>query len=276
VETPNAIVPFVANMDFYRNVIRLLATHGIEYLVGGGYAFGHYTGLQRDTKDLDIVVRPRDLSRVLTICEAAGYRTKLTSPHWLAKVFFEEDFVDIIFNSGNGVCRIDEAWFVRAREAEFLETQVRIIPPEEMIWQKAFIMERERFDGADVAHLLLNCAQELDWKHLVDRFDLDWRLLLSHLLLFGYIYPSRKKMIPRNVVSRLLSQLIADETEPATASLICNGTLLSRGQFLYDVGVKGFLDARLGPRRTMTQKDIESWTLAAAEESHHRDTETRR
>src|SRR5205823_11305658 len=135
-------------------------------------------------------------SRVLKICRSAGYRTELESPHWLAKVFFDEDFVDIIFNSGNGVCRIDEAWFVHAREAEFLQTQVRIIPPEEMIWQKAFIMERERFDGADVAHLLLNCAQELDWRHLLARFDMDWRLLLSHLVLFGYIYPSRKWMIP--------------------------------------------------------------------------------
>jgi hypothetical protein len=253
-------------MNFYRDVIRLLAAHGIEYLVGGGYAFGHYTRLHRDTKDLDVVVRPRDLGRVLGICKSAGYRAELTSPHWLAKVFFEEDFVDIIFNSGNGICRIDEAWFVRAREIEFLGTRVRIIPPEEMIWQKAFIMERERFDGADVAHLLLGCAQELDWKHLVDRFDVDWRLLLSHLLLFGYIYPSRKRMIPINVLSRLLSQLIADETEPAAETLICNGTLLSREQFLPDIAEKGFLDARLGLRCTMTQKEIELWTSAAAEE----------
>ena len=28
-----------------------------------------------------------------------------------------------------------------------------------MIWSKAFIMERERFDGADVAHLLLHCLE---------------------------------------------------------------------------------------------------------------------
>jgi Uncharacterised nucleotidyltransferase len=251
-------VPFVANANFYRDVIRLLAAHGIEYLVGGGYAFGHYTGLQRDTKDLDIVVRPADLGRVLKICRSAGYRAELASPHWLAKAFFEEDFIDIIFNSGNGVCRIDEAWFVRGRKVEFLQTQVRLIPPEEMIWQKAFIMERERFDGADVAHLLLNCAPELDWQHLLERFDVDWRLLLSHLVLFGYIYPSRKSMIPRNVVSCLLSKLIADEIEPAAEGLICNGTFLSREQYLRDVSETGFFDARLGARCAMTQEDIEA------------------
>ena len=38
-------------LAFYREVMRRLAGNGIEFLVGGGYAFGHYTGLQRDTKD---------------------------------------------------------------------------------------------------------------------------------------------------------------------------------------------------------------------------------
>jgi len=32
--------------------------NGIEFLIGGGYAFGRYIGLQRDTKDFDLMVRP--------------------------------------------------------------------------------------------------------------------------------------------------------------------------------------------------------------------------
>jgi hypothetical protein len=129
------------------------------------------SGLHRDTKDLDIVVRPSDVNRVLEVCRSAGYRSELIFSHWLAKILFQEDFIDIIFNSGNGVCRIDVAWFVRGRDVEILETPIRLIAPEEMIWQKAFIMERERYDGADVAHLLLNCAEEIDWIHLLNRFD---------------------------------------------------------------------------------------------------------
>ena len=61
-----------------------------------------------------------------------------------------------------------------------------------MIWTKAFVMERERYDGGDVAHLLLKCSEQLDWHRLVSRFDSHWRVLLSHLILFGYIYPSEK------------------------------------------------------------------------------------
>jgi hypothetical protein len=34
------------------------STRKLEYLVGGGYAMAHYTGIARNTKDLDIFIRP--------------------------------------------------------------------------------------------------------------------------------------------------------------------------------------------------------------------------
>lgn len=53
-------------------------------------------------------------------------------------------------------------------------------------------MERERFDGADVAHIILKRGKRLDWGRLLSRFGEHWRVLLSHLILFDYIYPSEK------------------------------------------------------------------------------------
>jgi hypothetical protein len=58
---------------------------------------------------------------------------------------------------------------------------------EETIWSKAFVMERERYDGADIAHLLRASAERLDWHRLLERFDAHWPVLLSHLILFGFI-----------------------------------------------------------------------------------------
>ena len=63
-----------------------------------------------------------------------------------------------------------------------LDVPVRLIPAEEMIWSKAFVMERERYDGADVAHILRACAETLDWPRLLQRFDGHWRVLLQHLV----------------------------------------------------------------------------------------------
>jgi hypothetical protein len=92
---------------------------------------------------------------------------------WLAKIHHQEWFIDLIFNSGNGLCPVDNEWFSRALESIIFDTPVKIVPPEELIWQKAYIMERERFDGADVAHLLLKCGARMDWDHLLDRFGAD-------------------------------------------------------------------------------------------------------
>jgi hypothetical protein len=102
------------------------------------------------------------------------------------------------------MCAVDDEWFARSQNCTILETPVKIVPLEEMIWQKSYIMERERFDGADIAHLLLKCGERIDWEHLLTRFGPDWRVLLSHLVLFGFIYPSRIGLVPAKVVEGLL------------------------------------------------------------------------
>ena len=119
-------------LAFYRDVMRRLAGNGIEFLVGGGYAFGHYTGLQRDTKDFDLMVRPSAVAAVIGICQTARYAFS----HWLAKVCGPEGLIDIIFRASNGLCEVDDEWFAAAPRVEILEIPVRLVPPEEMIWQK--------------------------------------------------------------------------------------------------------------------------------------------
>ena len=134
---------------------------------------------------------------------------------------------------------------------------------------KAYIMERERFDGADVAHILQSCGDKLDWPHLVRRFGLDWRVLLSHLVLFGYIYPGERDKIPTAIMDDLIARL-RSEKSTAGANRICNGTLLSRKQYLLDVRERGFRDARLQARVQMNAKDIAHWTRAIAKEENAR------
>ena len=46
----------------------------------------------------------------------------------------------------------------------------RLIPAEEQLWSKAFVQDRERFDGADVAHLILGRGRQFDWRRLLRRF----------------------------------------------------------------------------------------------------------
>ena len=139
--------PGTANLDadergFYVSVLRDLNATGIPYLVGGAYALQRHAGIERHTKDLDIFVRPADREAIMAALAARGCRTELTFPHWLGKAFCGAHYLDVIFNAGNGVAAVDDLWFTHAVDEEVFGVAVRLVPAEEMIWQKCFIMER--------------------------------------------------------------------------------------------------------------------------------------
>ena len=223
--------------------MRALNRADVPYVVAGAYAMREYAGIVRDTKDLDVFVRPRDVAATLAALRAAHFRTELTDPVWLAKGFSRGgEYVDVIFASGNGLALVDDLWFSRAREAEVLGEPSRVAPPEEIIWSKAFVLERERFDGADIAHLLRFCAHLIDWDHLCQRFDAYPDILLVHLLLFRFAFPGERHKVPLALLDRLFAQC-RKEARAAEESL-CRGTLLSRSQYDLDV-LMGLTDARL-------------------------------
>ncbi len=252
--------------DFYVRMLTALNDAGVSYLVGGAYAFERYTGIERHTKDLDIFVRPDGYEHAATALQTAGCKLERTYPHWLGKAYCGDDFIDIIYRSDNGLAEVDDAWFAYAVEESVLGVPSRLIPAEEMIWTKAMIMERERYDGADVIHLLRARAEDLDWSRLLRRFGDHWRVLLSHMILFGYVYPAERGRIPESVLADLIDRLVAETHADSPAERLCRGTLLSRAQYLIDVERWGYRDARLQPDSAMTQHDIDRWTAAIDDE----------
>lgn len=253
-------------IDFYRRAMALMQEGDLPFLVGGAYAYAHYTGIVRHTKDFDVFVRPEDFERVIEAFDRAGYKVERNFPHWLGKAYEGDDFVDVIFSSGNGVARVDDLWFQHAVPQEVLGVQTQLCPAEEMIWSKAFIMERERFDGADVSHLLQARGDILDWQRLLGRFGEHWPVLLSHLVLFGYIYPDDAGKLPDWVMDDLLERARRERKRPTPQRRLCRGTILSRGQYLLDIEERGYVDARLEPLGNMSSEEIEIWTDAAREE----------
>lgn len=251
---------------FYRRTLARLERENVPHLVGGAFALAHYAGIDRSTKDIDLFVRPTDFDRVAAALAADGYRTQLVFPHWLGKAWSGPHFVDLVFSSANGIAIVDDEWFEHSTRGEALGMPVCLCPAEETIWSKAFIMERERYDGADIVHLIHARGTTLDWRRLLRRFDAQWRILLNYVVLYGFVYPAERDVVPAWLMDELLLRMREDTRTAPPRERICAGTLLSREQFRVDVEKWGYVDARLSPRGRLSADEIRIWTDAIGRE----------
>lgn len=211
--------------------------HKLPFMIGGTYAFREYTGIERPTKDIDIVVAEEDYPHILKTLAENGYKTKLheIARNWLAKVYDEHGFfTDIMYGERNGLYKVDQSWFDHAREGEVLGRIVKLVPVEEMIRSKAYIQSRDRYDGADVIHLMLTQGKTLNWRFLIQKMDPHWEILMAHILNFLFVYPSERKFIPRWVMNYLMDKIRERLSHPPTKDRITRGLLLSPE---YEVGV---------------------------------------
>jgi hypothetical protein len=247
-------------LELYVSTLRALGAARIRFAVGGAFALRHYAGVSRETKDLDVFLMRRDLDAALAALRDIGHTTEITFPHWLAKAHAGEHFVDIIFDSANGLCPVDEAWFEHAAVGTVFGVPVLLCPIEEVIWTKSFVMERERFDGADICHLIEAQGRTVDWRRLIERYGASWRVLLGHLVFFSFVYPSERDAVPAWVFEELIARARASRGAEEDPS--CRGTLLSREQYLLDVRERGYADARMAPYGGISEADLAVWTAA--------------
>jgi hypothetical protein len=238
----------------YRRALEALRDAQIPFAVGGAYALGAHTGIHRETKDLDIFTVPRRAPDVLALFSSVGFPSQMVAPHWLGKATWEDAVIDVIFGFRNGVSQVDDSWLHLAPEASLFDAFVPVVAVEEMIWSKVFVMERHRYDGADILHLMRAGAATMDWKRLLERFGTYWPMLLHFLVLFSFVYPAQRSRIPDWLVRDLTTrwQQMGDASGPE----ICRGTLLSHLQYVHDVDHHGLLDARLRPLGTLTPQNV--------------------
>lgn len=224
--------------------ISTLKNAEIPFVVAGAYALHVYTGIYRDTKDLDLFLDRRYVDRALEVLAEAGFRTEMSDPIWIAKAHASDDyFADLIFSSGNGIAVVDDLWIDRAHPGVIHGTPILLAPAEEIIWSKAFVCERERFDGADINHLILARGKQMDWDHLLWRFGPHWEVLLAHLVFYRFSYPGQRDHVPQPVWEELMRRAAQLENVPEQKRY-CRGMLIARGQYKVDIEHWGYTDAR--------------------------------
>lgn len=227
---------------FYRQSLEELRALKIPFLLAGTYAVSAYTGITRATKDLDIFCKAGDYPRILGHFRKLGFEIAVEDERWIAKVYKGEYFFDVIFASSNGTMPVSDSWFEQAREVEVLGVPVRIIAPTELLWSKAFIQVRHRYDGGDVAHVILKQHDQIDWQRLLSYMEQYWEVLLTHILNFRFIYPSERDRIPRWLLDELLDRMQQQLEVPPPQMKVCRGRMFSRSDYAIDVAEWGFAD----------------------------------
>jgi hypothetical protein len=228
----------------YKRALAALNAGGIPYVVTGAYAIYEYTGIYRETKDLDLFVEPSYLVPAMRVLKEAGFKTRLEQAHWLAKAKLGEHFIDMIFGMGNGLALVDSDWYRYSHPAILAASTVRVGPAEELIWHRLFINERHRQDMADIMHLIICRGDRLDWKRLVEKTGPHWPLLLAQLQIFSYVYPEANDRVPGWVMEELLARATNELKRERSGELLTRGPLVSRFSFAIDVNEWGLRDLR--------------------------------
>jgi hypothetical protein len=222
---------------FYNQLLDILLTKDLPFMIGGTFAYNEYTGLDRDTGDIDIITTEKDYPRILKVLSDAGYKTELAEIElkWLAKVYNDDYLTDIIFAQRNGLYKIDNEVLSRAQPGKVLGHQVKLEPVEDLIASKCYVQNRHRADTGDVVHLILRQGRNIDWQLLYNKMEPHWELLAAHVLFFLFIYPSERSIIPDWFIEKLLIENVQNRiAHPPTKQKITRGLLLSTD---YEVGV---------------------------------------
>ncbi|HVZ67264.1 MAG TPA: hypothetical protein VG917_03310 [Patescibacteria group bacterium] len=222
---------------FYDKLIKTLVHHKLPFMVGGTFAFAQYTGIERETGDIDIKIPFEHYPKVLKVLTEAGYKVELAEIelNWLAKVTDPNGYyTDLIYSERNGLHKVEESWLKRAVDGEVLGHKVKLEPVEEMIRSKSYVQNRHRHDGGDVIHLILKQGTNMDWDLLYEKMEPHWELLMGHILTFIFVYPSERSVIPKRIIEKLVANLEDRISHKSTKNKITRGLLLSND---YQVGV---------------------------------------
>jgi len=193
--------------ETYRDAIHALRAARLRVMLGGGFAMASYTGRWRNTKDIDFYVQKKDRDKAVAALTKAGFADYFDQlPYdrkWIYRSTRDGVIVDIIWAMANQRAQVDDRWFEAAPEISIRGEVLDVVPIEEFVWCKLYIVQRDHCDWTDVLNVLFAAGSKMDWDHLLWRLEEDWPLLKSLLTLYGWVCPRRAARLPDSLRKRL-------------------------------------------------------------------------
>lgn len=239
----NLIKPAPEAEAFYCEVLQLMAASNIPFLVSGTFALATYTGIDRPTKDVDVFTKAGDALKLLHYFKEHSFDVEIVDERWLARITRGELFVDVIYNMPTVTTHVTDEWFEHAPSCELFGAHVKLVPPTQFVWSKIFVQDHHRYDGADVAHMILKRHEDIDWRQLLSHMELYWEVLLIALLNFRFVYPSERHVVPEWLMTELLERLRDQADVKGPGKRVCRGRIFSPRDYAIDVERWGFSEA---------------------------------
>ena len=105
------------------------------------------------SKDLDIYVRPEDRNAVIDVANRCGmndyYDISAYDRGWIYRAYLDGVIVDTIWAMANKRTQVDKVW-LNGPQILLCGQAVTVIPPEELIWSKLYVLQRDRCDWPDI------------------------------------------------------------------------------------------------------------------------------
>lgn len=218
----------------FREVIELMQSNRVPFAVSGAFALHRHSGVWRDTKDLDLFLPAPEVARALELLAGDGFSIEVPDAVWLAKARRGAYFVDLITGMSNGVVRVDPTWISRAKVSGIVGVSACVLAPEELIASKIFVTRRERFDGADICHIIYGTRGRFDWERLLDLVGEHWQMLYWYLVLYHYVYPANADYVAREIWKEMQQRFKVELAHPNKA-IDFRGSLIDENMFNIDV-----------------------------------------
>jgi hypothetical protein len=219
--------------------LHILNETGIPYVVGGAFAVYAYTGIWRDTKDLDVFLQPADVKKALNALSRNGFETEVRDVYWLAKAHQRPYLMDLIFGTSSNQFLIDRTWFEQSHPAEILGIKTQLAAVEELIASKVYMLKSNRFDGADIVHLIRGVQGRIDWQRVLNHLKDNREILLLYLILFDFVYPTHSDYLPKELMVNLFEEMREGWSKPKKPKTF-RGMVLDAFMFAVDCREWGY------------------------------------
>ena len=207
------------HQEIYIEALECLTRKGVPFMLGGAFAVWHYTGSWRHTHDIDVFTSPEHVSEAVDALRDAGFRDLGEQApgdrEWIFHAIKGEIIVDVIWRFANRITAVSDDWMDRAEKGEVLGVKVKIIPIEELVWAKIFVMNRHRCDWPDVIRILRANCPTFKWNRLLELLGEHWLLFAGVVDVFDWECPGAWHCIPESVRSELKRRREEYRPEPS-------------------------------------------------------------